>query len=219
MKRRVLPGDILWLCLLLLVTLLIVLPPTHGVFVNLTGAHPYLMGFLKFAVLASMGELLALRLAAGAWKRPAGMFYKMLVWGLLGVMITFMFSFYSAGVAALITKGLLPVGAGVVGALLTAFYTSAIMNLTFGPVFMALHRFTDTLIDLRMKGQRPGAREVVAAVDWAGFINFVVFKTIPLWWIPAHTATFLLPPEYRVLVAAYLSIVLGVILVTARNRH
>ena len=42
--------------------------------------------------------------------------------------------------------------------------------------------------------------------------GFVYKKTIPLFWIPAHTITFLLPAEYRILVAALLGIVLGVIL-------
>lgn len=49
-------------------------------------------------------------------------------------------------------------------------------------------------------------------------MTFVVGKTLPLWWIPVHTLTFLLPSEYRVLVAAYLSIVLGIILTYARRR-
>jgi len=40
-------------------------------------------------------------------------------------------------------------------------------------------------------------------------------KTIPLFWIPAHTITFLLNPDYQVLFAAFLSIVLGAILAVA----
>ena len=39
--------------------------------------------------------------------------------------------------------------------------------------------------------------------------------TIPLFWIPAQTITFLLPEDYRVLFAAFLSIVLGVLLAIA----
>jgi hypothetical protein len=45
--------------------------------------------------------------------------------------------------------------------------------------------------------------------------GFVFKKTIPFFWIPAHTITFLLPPELRVLFAAALGIVLGVILALA----
>jgi len=39
--------------------------------------------------------------------------------------------------------------------------------------------------------------------------------TIPFFWIPAHTITFLLPGEYRILFAAVLGIVLGVFLAVA----
>ncbi len=49
-------------------------------------------------------------------------------------------------------------------------------------------------------------------MDWHGFVSFTLFKTIPLFWIPAHTLTFLLPPEYQVIAAAALSIALGIIL-------
>ncbi|MBQ6597571.1 MAG: Mpv17/PMP22 family protein, partial [Lentisphaeria bacterium] len=43
---------------------------------------------------------------------------------------------------------------------------------------------------------------------WGSFIP----KTIVFFWIPAHTVTFLLPPDYRVLMSAVLSLVLGAIL-------
>ena len=53
---------------------------------------------------------------------------------------------------------------------------------------------------------------VIGAVDWYGFISFTVMKTIPFFWLPAHTVTFMLPPEYQTSMAAALSIVLGIIL-------
>ncbi|WP_321415721.1 Mpv17/PMP22 family protein [uncultured Desulfobacter sp.] len=40
-------------------------------------------------------------------------------------------------------------------------------------------------------------------------------KTLPFFWIPAHTITFLLPPDFQVLFAAILGIVLGIILAVA----
>jgi hypothetical protein len=52
-------------------------------------------------------------------------------------------------------------------------------------------------------------KAVMGRIDWHGFVSFVVLRTIPLFWIPAHTMTFLLPPEFRVLMAAVLSIALG----------
>ena len=52
-------------------------------------------------------------------------------------------------------------------------------------------------------------------MDWDVQWNFVFKKTIPIFWIPAQTINFLLPGEYRVLVAAIYSIILGVILAIA----
>lgn len=216
--KRILFGDFIWLAALIIVTLFFILPVTHTIFIDLTTRLPYLMGFIKFAILASMGELLVVRLKSGSWKLPPGFVYKVIIWGLLGIAITFMFTFFSLGVSGMAAKGLLGGGQGWGSKLLQAFMTSALMNLTFGPVFMAVHRITDTTIEFAVKKQKVGQGAVLKAIDWADFISFVVFKTIPLWWIPVHTLTFLLPVEYRVLAAAYLSIVLGIILVYARNR-
>ncbi|GFR35173.1 Mpv17/PMP22 family protein [Thermobrachium celere] len=86
---------------------------------------------------------------------------------------------------------------------------------------MALHRITDTYIDL---GQgklslilKTNLKDVVNKIDWYGYISFVVLKTIPFFWVPAHTITFLLPSEYRVLMASFLSIALGAILSIAKR--
>ncbi|MBI9048757.1 MAG: hypothetical protein JEZ00_05045 [Anaerolineaceae bacterium] len=216
--KRLSIGDGLWLVLLVGISMFFMLPKTNQVFVSLTTAHPFMMGFLKFSILATMGELLALRLANGKWKHPTGLLAKGFVWGVIGIAVTFMFSFFSCGVVAMIDKGILPAGSGSIQSLLKAFYTSLLMNLTFGPVFMAAHRISDAYIDMRAGGMKTKIVDVISAINWNDFINFVVGKTIPFWWIPVHTLTFLLPGEYRVLAAAYLSIFLGAILAYARRR-
>lgn len=210
--KRTLFGDLAWLLTLIIITAFLFLPQTHQVFIGLTSNRPYLMGFIKFAILATMGELLALRLANRAWKIPEGLFLKIVIWGLIGVMITFMFSFYSAGVTTIWERLNIPSGNWLLSSLFPAFLTSLIMNLTFGIVFMGMHRMTDTYIEMRYNHKKPSFKELIEEINWDAFISFVVFKTIPLFWIPAHTITFLLPSYYRVVVAAYLSIILGVIL-------
>ena len=180
------------------------------------------MGFIKFAILATVGEMCAIRILNGNWKPPAGLIYRTLVWGVLGMGIVLMFEIFYGGITHAISKGLLFTGSGHLQGFLKAFYISTIMNLSFAPVFMAFHRFTDTCIDVAcgegagFGGISTGA--ILARIDWLGFINFVVLKTVPLFWIPAHTITFLLPAEYRVLVAALLSIALGAILAYAKRK-
>ena len=212
-------GDFLWLACLGGIAALMLVPETHNLFISSTKAHPYAMGFIKIAILATMGELLALRIVSGEWMRPVGLQWRFFVWGLFGISFALVFDVFGAGVTAAMTKGLLPGN----GSLITAFWISAIMNLAFAPTFMALHRITDTYIDLS-SGQlanlsRIQLRQVTAAIDWNGFVSFVVVKTVPLFWIPAHTVTFLLPPEYRVLMAAFLSIALGAILAFAKRKQ
>ncbi|BEP30050.1 hypothetical protein [Helicovermis profundi] len=207
-------GDFIWVGSLIAIILLLVVPSTHKVFISATASHPYFVGFLKFAILATMGELLAGRIVGGNYKKHNGLIAKACVWGFLGIVITLIFNIYAAGVIAAQGKGLLLSGAPI----LFAFFTSAIMNLSFAPTMMAFHRFTDTFIDMKYEGKNPNISSVAKTIDWDSFVSFVIVKTIPLFWIPAHTITFLLPAEYRVLAAAFLSIALGAILAFAKRK-
>ena len=188
---------------------ILAIPASREVFKSLSSEHPFIMGFIKFGLLATVGEVLALRIKKKEWDLPVCVWQKALIWGALGVAITFMMSAYKGSVAQLTESGLIP---GKNSAFLKALYTSALMNLTFGPVFMAFHKCTDKWLDLKAAGENHKLCDVIGGVDWYGFVSFTVFKTIPLFWIPAHTVTFLLPGEYQVIVAASLSIALGIIL-------
>ena len=192
----------------------LIVPSAREVFKRLSTDHPYLMGFVKFALLATAGEVFAMMIRKKGWAAPYYIGWRILIWGLIGVAITFMMKTYSLGVAGMMDADLLPgKGESFWSRLLKAFYTAAVMNLTFGPTFMATHKCTDKYLELRHSGiKKPGLSGVVNGVDWHGFVSFTLFKTIPLFWIPAHTLTFMLPPEYQVMAAAALSIALGIIL-------
>ncbi len=219
MKR----GGFAWGAALAAVVALLAVPASQAWMLQATREHPYAMGFLKFAVLASLGELLAIRVVSGGWKLPAGPAWRAVVWGLLGAALALLFPVYAAGVPAAMKAGLLPTLPGAAGTkLATAFWMSAVMNLTWGVALMLIHRLTDTWLDLAggslARVPSVGVGAVAAAIDWKGFLGFVLLKTIPLFWIPAHTVTFLLPPELRVLFAAFLSLALGAILAFAKRR-
>lgn len=212
-------GDLLWGGILALISLGLVFPSTREAFVALTHDHYYPMSFLKFAILATMGELLAMRILMGNWTRPKGLWAKAAVWGVLGMVVALMFGTFNGGAKAVIAAGLLPGAEGFLGVFLVAFYTSTLMNVTFGPILMGSHRVSDTMIDRRVDGLTPGGlKGAIAVVDWPGFINFAVLKTVPFFWIPAHTLVFLLPPEYRILASAYLSIVLGAMMAYVKRQ-
>ncbi len=202
-------GDIIWGGLLVLVIMFFVLPVTNEFYVSFNADQPFIMGFLKFFVLGTMGELLAPRLISKDWIIPKGLLVRAIIWGIIGLMLVVIMPLFNGGVVLLQLKGLLPFSESKFA---TSFFTSLIMNLAFAPAMMLSHKYTDALIDLYYQNKKlPKVSDVVDYIDWQGFIGFVCFKTIPFFWIPAHTITFMLPGEYRVLVAAFLGIALGLL--------
>lgn len=215
-------GDLLWALSLGAVALLLVVPVTHDFIMISTKNHPYIMGFIKFAILATMGELLAIRIVSKDWKLPPGMEYRAAIWGLIGAGIVIVFGVFTTGVESIIKQGLVPVPSGALAGVVTAFWISAINNIAFAPTLFLMHRITDTYLDLAdgKLGKIGSIRfaQVAQTIDWNGLVSFVMVRTIPFFWIPAHTITFSLPPEYRVLFAASLSLALGCILGFAKSR-
>lgn len=204
-----------WIALLAAVIAVLAISAGREWFAAATIAHPYPMGMAKFGLLGTMGELLGKRIVAGHWQLVGiHLWQRVLVWCLFGVMFTVVFPLFSAGAEGLLAAGLLP-GLGNVWA--TAFWKSCLINLIFAFPMQVSHRITDTLIDRRKLFSRWPLVDVFVSIDWPTM--FRVAGAACIWfWIPAHTVTFLLPPEYRLMSAALLAIALGAILGLARRR-
>lgn len=211
-------SDCLWISILISLSLIVIIDHTRSVFEQATTSYPYLMGFMKTSILASLGERLVKRIKTGSYFGDKGVFLKFMIWGFLGMIFVLVFKLFSSGVISAQQANLLPMirKTSFVSSLLTAFMISLLMNLFFAPTFMLFHRVTDTYIELghgNIKQIRQvSIKTVINHIDFHYFLDFVIFKTIPLFWIPAHTITFLLPETYRVLMAAFLSVILGFIL-------
>lgn len=188
---------------------ILIIPVTREWFKGVSNSHPYIMGFIKFALLATAGELIASIIITSKITIPCKVVWRFIIWGFIGIWITFMMKVYSNAAAIMMEKGLLLGGTSV---FLRALYTSVLMNTSFGPTFMAVHKCTDKFLELRSKKEKASLSAVVKGVDWSTFASFTILKTVPLFWIPAHTVTFLLPAEYQVMMAAALSVALGIIL-------
>jgi len=107
-------------------------------------------------------------------------------------------------------------GAG--SGLAAAFWKSLFMNLIFAFPMMVFHGVTDTLIERGELFSAWPLLEVRTAIDWRSMLHVVGFAC--LWfWIPAHTLTFTLPAEFRVVSAARLAVVLGAILGLAKKLY
>lgn len=218
-------GDFIWITVLLAIVAFLIFPTTHVFFVSGSATHPLFMAFVKFFILGTMGEWLGRRIVCGNWSAPTGLFLRALVWGFLGILIALSFHIFSVGVKGLTASNLLYTGTkdSLVSKILTAFFISLFMNAIFAPTMMGAHKLTDTYIDLS-KGKfknlsSVSLESVIEQIDFKALIQFVYFKTIPFFWIPAHTITFLLPPVYRVLMAAFLGIALGAILGFAKKKQ
>jgi hypothetical protein len=203
-----------WMLILAAVLAVLGFPASREVFVALTKTHPYVMGMAKFALLGTMGELLSWKVVSGKWKLSGvRLWQRALVWALIGVMLTMAFPLFSAGVEGLLALGYLP---GKDIAWLTAFWKSFFLQAVFAFPFMTFHRITDTLIERGRLFSKWPLVEVYKGIDWDNMFK-VVGTSIFLFWLPVHTANFMLPAEFRVIVAALLAIVLGLILGFAKR--
>ncbi len=208
-------GDYLWGGLLLLWAAVLVLPTTREVFMAMTQAYPYISGFFKFFVLATMGDMLGARILHGQWQKTKGLIFKAIIWGIIGMMITLAFTLYSEGVLAAQDIGRLPFHGSKFG---HAFLTSVMMNITFAPFMFLFHKFSDLYIDVKYRGMKKVTiNDLVKEVDFNMLIGFSMLKTIPFFWIPCHTLVFLMPPQYRVVASAFLSIALGLMMAIAKK--
>jgi hypothetical protein len=199
----------------------------YGAYEIFNADHGMVTSFLKFAILATFGEVIGLRIRTGNYyQKGFGLIPRAIVWGVLGLTIKLAFVVFAVGTPAFLSfMGLKDAPAAMQSAIspmkvFVAFSISAAMNIIYAPLMMTLHKITDTHI-LSNGGTLSGFfkpirfGEIVSNLNWNVQWNFVFKKTIPFFWIPAHTITFLLPAEFQVLFAAILGIVLGVLLAVA----
>ena len=189
-----------------------------------------IMAFIKFAILATLGELIGLRIKTGAYYQPGfGVWPRALVWGFIGLTIKLAFMIFASGTPVFLSyMGMSDATIAMKGSftttkLLVAFSTSAAMNIIYAPVMMTFHKISDIHIISNggaMKGFFTPFHfdKILGGMNWDVMWNFVFKKTIPFFWIPAHTITFLLPQDAQVLFAALLGIALGTILAVAGKK-
>lgn len=204
--------------------------PLYEAYKAFNADHGMFMSFLKFGILSTLGEMLGARISRGEYlPKGFGMVPKMLVWGILGMFINGAMTVFSSGIPTLMQNLGMPdtlatfQGPLSWGKFAIALSISVAMNTFFAPVFMTFHKITD--MHIHNHGGRLSALvtpipmgKLMAELDWKKQWGFVFKKTIPLFWYPAHTITFLLPGELRVLFAALLGIVLGVLLAVAAKK-
>lgn len=164
-------------------------------YVTAVKSYPIPMAMIQFAILGTLGEIVSKWLINKSFKYPFSFMislWKMLEWAILAVGIKYAFQGFGGYTDRLIEHGYLPPMTG----LAYAFTLSALMNLQFGVLLVLIHRVLDNL-PLKTKNWKNLDK---------GLYSLLWF------WIPAHTLTFMLAPDYRIGLAALWSVFLGLIL-------
>lgn len=218
MKRSDLIFSLIFLGLLLP---FILIGTLKSFYIEFNGNHPILLAYVKFAILATMGEMLGLRIRTGSYNKPGfGLLPRAFVWGFLGVSVHFAFTIFANGTPALVKSFGIAQNELLLNQILFAFFISFFLNIFYAPVLMTFHKITDMHIEAtqgnfgRFFGSFP-IGDYFIALDWRTQWHFVFKKTIVLFWIPAQTFTFMMPEGFRVIIAALLGFVLGVLLSVA----
>jgi len=154
--------------------------------------NPFLSAFVQFALLGTLGEIVS-KLLSKKEISPKKIIGSIFVWGILGIIIKFIFAGFTGFVEYVTALGYLPEGK-----VYSAFFKSLFTNLMFGPWLVIGHRFLDNLFLFKIKIPTEGIKGALLTLIW--------------FWIPAHTITFSLPTEWQITLAAVWSFVLGLLL-------
>jgi hypothetical protein len=153
-------------------------------YINWVVNNPLLSAAIQFAILGTLGEVISFSIQQ---KRPAIPCTWFQLFGKL-------FAWAFLGIIIKYGFAVIPAvfGAGIGW----AFAVSVFTNILFGPQMMAFHRLEDNLI-----------------LGNNGFQGITkAWWTLVWFWIPAHTITFMLPPNFQIGLAAAWSLVLGLIM-------
>jgi len=217
--------------IVLALVLFTTIPNAIPVIGSFAQAHGFFMSFFKFAILCTLGELVALRITTKKYIHTGfGFLPRFITWGVIGLVIHTAFIVYATGTPSFLLAVGFPIPADALTSksflvrLGLAFSISTLMNILFAPLFMTVHGILSMHIE-KTGGTTKGffspihVSKLISGIDWSMLWGFVFKKTIPFFWIPAHTITFLLPPEMRVLFAAFLGVALGIILAFASLKN
>lgn len=201
-------------------------PSLSIAYFNFNSIHGLVTSFIKFAILATFGESLALRISRGIYyEKGFGLLSRAFVWGILGIFIKLVFILFATGMPQVIAylDHTTPVfsGTGILKQFAVAFSTSLALNVIFSPWLFIVHSITNEHIrrcdgNFKTFFSPIQCHDIIVNLNWAVIWNFSIKKTIPFFWIPAHTLTFLLPPDHQIMAAALLSVALGIILAFAK---
>lgn len=166
---------------------------------QIVGEYPIISAMIQFAILGTVGDWIAKVIQNKKIFWPFSVketIWKFIEWAFLAVLIKAAFVGFKGFVDAMVDYGLLAEVFKTQGHFLRAFAISVVMNLQFGFLLVILHRILDYL--------------PFGKTSWTGIHKG--FYSLLWFWIPAHTVTFMLPNDFQIGLAAFWSVMLGLIL-------
>ena len=173
---------------ILFLAVFVVFDEAYLLYKQLNQEHGFIMSFIKFAVLATFGESLGLRICKGVYNYPGfGLLPRAIVWGFLGIVIKMAFVIFAAGVPALLQYGGMENvneimrGDFSLSLVFVAFSISVFANTFFAPVMMVFHKITDTHIvnnggTVRGLLSAIDTGSIMASMNWQAQWSFVFKK-------------------------------------------
>ena len=165
----------------------------YNLYETLNRNHGFILSFIKFAILATLGEVIGLRIKTGHYNAPGfGIVPRAIVWGFLGITIKLAFIVFTSGTLDFLTYMGMENPATVYKAdftmqkLFIAFCISFLMNTIFAPVMMTTHKVTDTHI-LNTGGTIKGlfkpinVSHILTNLNWDVQWNFVFKRLFKVW--------------------------------------
>jgi uncharacterized membrane protein len=100
MKR----NDLYFILFLILLFLPFLNSNVYSLYVDFNRDHGFIMSFIKFAILATIGEMIGLRIKSGEYTfKGFGILPRAIVWGLLGITIKAAFIIFTTGTIELLS--------------------------------------------------------------------------------------------------------------------
>ena len=167
---------------------------------DIVGNYPIPSAMIQFAILGTLGTCVAKWVQMKkiywplSWKQAV---WYPISWAILAVTIKAAFIGMVGFLDILAdTWSILDVFSSSGNRFLHALGRSLCVNLLYGPFLIITHRWLDYL--------------PFGKTDWTNIHKGLI--SLLWWWIPAHTVTFMLPPDLQIGLAAIWSVVLGFIL-------
>ncbi|MCL2511822.1 MAG: hypothetical protein FWF09_07205, partial [Bacteroidales bacterium] len=138
-------------CVILFFLPFFLLPSVYEWYKTFNQEHGMLMSALKFGILATLGEVIGLRIQKGVYyEKGFGVLPRAMVWAALGMVINMAMIVFSKGTPLFLLYLGMENAVTVMtetflswDKVLVAFSISVAMNTIFAPVFMTLHKITD----------------------------------------------------------------------------